>query len=128
MPEYKHTKHFTVEEANRLLPRLSTLLVRLQDAMKTLEGQREVAIHALQMARGNGKSHSLPEVDGLSLVRDIVGEIESHGCVVKGFEDPLIDFPSVRDGEEVYLCWKLGEPEVGAWHRMDAGFAGRQKL
>ena len=128
MSEYRHSKHFTVEEANALLPRISTLLIRLQDSLRLLEGQRESAIGALQLARGNGKSHPLPEIDGLSQLRDIVGEIESYGCVVKGFDEPLVDFPTIRDGDEVYLCWKLGEPEIEAWHEIDAGFAGRQAL
>jgi hypothetical protein len=128
MSDYRHTKHFTVDEANKLIPRLSALLVRLQDALRLLEGQREAAIHALQLARGNGKSHTLPEIDGLSMLREIVGEIESYGCVVKGFDEPLLDFPSLRDGDEVYLCWKLGEPEIVAWHELDTGFAGRRSL
>lgn len=96
--------------------------------MKLLEGQREQAIEALKLARGNGNKAHNPDIDGIELVRDIVGEIEGFGCVLKGFDDPLIDFPSIRGGEEVYLCWRFGEPEILAWHPTESGFAGRQPI
>jgi hypothetical protein len=128
VPQYRHERHFSAEEANALIPRLTILLVKLQEAIRVLEGQRQVAVAALRLAQGNGKSHPLPDVDGLELVREIVGEIEGFGCVVKGFDDPLIDFPSIKDGDEVYLCWRLGEPEVLSWHPLDGGFAARKPL
>ena len=96
--------------------------------MKLLEGQREQAIEALKLARGNGNKAHDPDIDGIELVREIVGEIEGYGCVVKGFDDPLIDFPSIRGGEEVYLCWRFGEPEIVAWHPTKSGFSGRQPI
>jgi hypothetical protein len=128
MSQYRHERHFTVDEANALLPRISLLLLKLSDALRLLEGQRREAVETLRLARTNGKGGAHHGEDGLELVKEIVGEIEGFGCVVKGFEEPLIDFPALRDGEEVYLCWKLGEPEVGAWHPLDSGFAGRQRL
>lgn len=117
-----------MEEANSLLPTLTRLLIKLQDALRLFEGQRAEAIEAIRRARGNGHAEEEPDMDGLELVRDIVGEIEGYGCIIKGFEDPLIDFPSLHEGEEVYLCWRLGESEVQAWHPLDAGFAGRRPL
>ena len=55
-------------------------------------------------------------------------ELEALGVVPNGPLEGLCDFPSVRDGREVFLCWKLGEPEVCHWHEKNAGFAGRQSL
>ena len=50
------------------------------------------------------------------------------GTVVKDLETGLVDFPSLRGGEEVYLCWKLGEARIGYWHGIEEGFAGRKPL
>jgi hypothetical protein len=64
----------------------------------------------------------------MEALRENVGRIEQTGCVVKDLETGLVDFPSVVDDEQVYLCWKLGEERIGYWHRMDEGFAGRKPL
>jgi len=61
-------------------------------------------------------------------LRDAVSEIESNGCVVKDLEKGLVDFPSIVNDEQAFLCWKLGEPGIRFWHRMDEGFAGRKPL
>ncbi|MGH9803766.1 MAG: DUF2203 domain-containing protein [Candidatus Acidiferrales bacterium] len=61
-------------------------------------------------------------------LRDAVSEIESNGCVVKDLEMGLVDFPSMVNDEQVFLCWKLGEPAIRFWHRTDEGFAGRKPL
>jgi len=61
-------------------------------------------------------------------LREAVTEIESNGCVVKDIEQGLVDFLSVVNDEQVYLCWKLGEPGIRYWHRTDEGYAGRKPL
>ncbi len=57
-----------------------------------------------------------------------IAEIDELGITVKDLDMGLIDFPCLRDGREVYLCWKLGEPGIDWWHEIDAGYAGRQPL
>ena len=54
--------------------------------------------------------------------------IHALGCELKHVDQGLIDFPALREGREVYLCWRLGEPTIGWWHDLDTGFAGRQPL
>ena len=61
-------------------------------------------------------------------VADIVSEIQRQGALVKDLDSGLVDFPSLRAGEEVLLCWRLGEEEIGFWHRLEDGFAGRRPL
>ena len=61
-------------------------------------------------------------------LREYVEELQHLGVELKGPADGLLDFPSELEGRIVYLCWKLGEPEVAHWHELDAGFAGRQSL
>ena len=55
-------------------------------------------------------------------------QLEAMDIVLRDADRGLVDFPSIRDGEEIYLCWQAGEPRVAGWHEPDAGFAGRQPL
>ena len=58
----------------------------------------------------------------------LTDELESKGCVLKGIEHGLVDFPSLRDGKEVYLCWKNPEQRIEYWHDIQSGFTGRQRI
>lgn len=60
--------------------------------------------------------------------KDAVEKVQSHGCVLKDLEIGLIDFPTLYRGEEVYLCWKLGEDGIAYWHGVSEGFRGRKKI
>jgi hypothetical protein len=61
-------------------------------------------------------------------VLEYVKELRELGIETKSVTEGLVDFPAILHGRMVYLCWKLGEPEVGFWHETDAGFRGRQPL
>jgi hypothetical protein len=61
-------------------------------------------------------------------VKGCVDEINSYGCICKGVEQGLIDFPCLLGAEVVFLCWQIGEPGIGYWHRIEDGFAGRKPL
>jgi hypothetical protein len=61
-------------------------------------------------------------------IKGWVEEIQGHGCVCKGIEQGLVDFPCVLGAEVVFLCWQYGEPDVNHWHRIEDGFAGRRTL
>ena len=67
-------------------------------------------------------------VEHLVVLQSSVERLQAIGCEVKSIEEGLIDFPHWRKGQEVYLCWKLGEQDIEYWHETDAGFAGRRKL
>jgi hypothetical protein len=67
-------------------------------------------------------ANAVAELNGL------VQELEALGCELKDIDQGLVDFRSVMGEEEVYLCWKLGEPSIGWWHSLETGFAGRQPL
>ena len=60
-------------------------------------------------------------------MKDFVQELNALGVELKDYYTGLVDFPGWMNGHEVYLCWRLGEPEVAHWHELDAGFAGRQE-
>ena len=67
-------------------------------------------------------------IEGLAAISSLVNSIQEIGCIVKSIDEGLVDFPHVREGREVYLCWKYGEPDIAYWHEVDAGFAGRTPL
>ncbi|MBA2703483.1 MAG: DUF2203 domain-containing protein [Blastocatellia bacterium] len=124
-------KLFTVEEANALLPSVRQLLKRLQRFRRNLSAYKaEVRQAAEQAEQGGG---GIP--GGLlyaRLLTNFAGEmsnLETMGVQLKDFERGLVDFPSLRDGRVVLLCWQLDEgDELEWWHDMDAGFGGRTPL
>ena len=65
------------------------------------------------------------EAKGVALC---VNEIHGLGAEVKDADEGLIDFPALREGDEVLLCWKVGEPEIAFWHGLEEGFAGRRPV
>jgi hypothetical protein len=130
-------KLFSPERANALIcklePLIEELLTRRRElAIKLLES--DPALHPAKPAyrpRLAGMRSSLPAPRFAELKHEIgrlIYRIESHGCVLKDIDLGLVDFPSMRGDEPVYLCWKFGEPEVAYWHGMDEGFAARREL
>ncbi len=122
-------RFFTVQEANDLIPFLTERLCRLRSAFKELKktsGDRTPQLQEV-IARG-GMPVDLRHLSLLCRLQTLIAEIGSEGCQVKDLESGLIDFPTIWEGREVYLCWKLGELEVGFWHEIDAGFDGRRPL
>jgi len=95
---------------------------------RVVERQPE-AWPAIERAAGNGGNRAasalVPEFEKL---RSLMQVLKEQGVIVKDMSVGLLDFPSLRDGREVYLCWKYGEDRVAFWHDVDAGFAGRQPL
>jgi hypothetical protein len=122
-------RFFTVAEANALLPRLRELVgLILQARQRILDAQPQLW-PVLEKAAGNGGSPLAAAVLGdFEQVQHSLKAIEAAGVHVKDANTGLLDFLSHRDGRVVYLCWRYNEPEVGHWHDLEAGFAGRQPL
>lgn len=122
-------KFFSVEEANGLIPQLLIDIPRIQILMKSLVDEYLDINKAREKAQLNGGS--MQGADYLNCVLKInylTDELESKGCVLKGIEHGLVDFPSLRDGKEVYLCWKNPEQRIEYWHDIQSGFTGRQRI
>jgi len=120
---------FTVREANELIPFLTNHLHKLRSTYRELETGCASCTPAFQDLFDAG---GMP-VDAhyfllISQLQSLLSEIDAEGCELKDLERGLVDFPTIWEGREVFLCWKLGEPEVGYWHEIDAGYAGRQPL
>ena len=124
-------KLFTVEEANSLLPTVRRIVKSIQKSHHRLIGFQTAAKQAAIGAENGGGGF----VDGPRYARLLVnlsthaGELESLGIQLKDYHQGLIDFPSMRDGRVVLLCWKADEgDQVEWWHDVEDGFAGRQPL
>ncbi len=124
-------KLFTVEEANALLPSVRKIVSRIQRSHKGVSRYRDVAKKAAEGAEhgGGGIEQGVHYASVLSELTLALADLESLGVQLKDFERGLVDFPSLRDGRMVLLCWQMGEgDEVEWWHDVDAGFAGRTPL
>jgi hypothetical protein len=128
---------FTLTEAERTRKELEPVLIEAMDCRKKLSGlDAELSAVAARIMMMGGV---LVPHEKLSLVRNehtrllqilksSLDQILETGCVIKDLDVGLLDFPSVIDNEEVYLCWKLGEDRIRFYHRQDEGFAGRKPL
>jgi hypothetical protein len=123
-----HERHFTVAEANAALDWIRPRIETLRAARDRL-GDREAheALGEAAPTNGGGE-HGRTVGEGFLEVRRLLGEISAAGIVLRDLDRGLIDFPSLRDGREVYLCWEVGEPSVDHWHDLDAGFGGREPI
>jgi hypothetical protein len=124
----QHKRHYTVEEANTALDWVLTQLNRLRAARERLTDQeaRQALAHSSPL-NGGGKPGKVVS-EGFLELQDALGELQGNEVVVRDLDRGLVDFPSIRDGREVYLCWLEGEAEIGFWHDLDAGYAGREPL
>ena len=123
-------KLFTIEEANGLLPSVRRIVSRIQQTHRGVAKYRDEAKKAAEAAdRGGGIADGPRYARLVTSLTAAVAELETLGVQLKDFDRGLVDFPSLRDGRVVLLCWQLGEgDEVEWWHDIDAGFAGRTPL
>ena len=129
-------RHFTLDEANALLPWLEERFAALMPVRDELVAQQAQLLALLRLRRNNGHSNHDEEyaeaqraVDRLtSTLQDRVREIAREGILVRDVGRGLVDFPAMREGQEVYLCWLRGELAIGYWHDTNTGFDNRQPL
>lgn len=123
-----HARHYTLEEASALLPRVADLIERMRSARDRL-GDREArkALAEAGTTNGGGKPGRTVS-EGFLELRESMVELRQLEVILRDLDRGLVDFPALREGREVYLCWQEGENEIGFWHEPDAGFAGRRPL
>ena len=127
---------FTRDEAEAELAEVGPIAERMVSAWHELEAARAEQERLERGIRGNGGGIPPQELAAAqtgieraaSAVAAEVDQIQARGVLVKDLETGLLDFPSLRDGEQVLLCWRVGEPGIGYWHGVDEGFAGRKPL
>ncbi len=130
-------RHYTLDEAQALLPAVIPVLERLREAFVRLRVLNAAVAAEARGASGDGNLLTPAFAGGKTedrvtalrtQMRDAVLKLERWSIEVKDPERGLIDFRTMREGEVVYLCYLLGEPAIEWWHGLDAGFAGRQRL
>jgi hypothetical protein len=127
---------FTLEEANAAVERLRPVVERMVEHRRRLDAAQRRQAQLLTRIAGNGgdlQPSDLREVAAeiqaeADAIAECAEQINDAGAQIKSLEEGLLDFPSIRDGEDVLLCWKLGEDEIGFYHGLDEGFAGRKPL
>lgn len=123
-------KTFTLAEANEELAGLSTQLGKLKRLYEYVdELQNEAVAAASASEHGGGMVGGTAYVKALYDIGVITTDIDSKGIQIKDCRSGLVDFPSMREGRIVLLCWRLGEdPYIEWWHETDTGFAGRKPI
>jgi hypothetical protein len=120
---------FTLAEAQRLLPTLRTLL---QEITEEWERMRELNPQ-VQKARDNAPLDGFSKVgvqyvESVSHLTSVIHQVKDLGVILKDADKGLCDFPYMKGGRIVYLCWQLGEESIQYWHEIETGFAGREPL
>lgn len=129
-------KFYTVAEANAALPLVRRIVEDLTTLAHDLRDRHQRLAQLAEKGPGRVSPAHAEELQGMQdewdrdkeRLQDYVNELTALGVELKDYFMGLIDFRSKKDGREIYLCWKLGEPYVGHWHEIDAGFAGRKSL
>jgi hypothetical protein len=128
-------RYYTVKEANALLPQLTRLLVQLQSQARDHGMVQSHVEEVTKRVKSNGHHNPIedPMVSQASsalaeALREGLEQLAEWDIDLKDISTGLVDFPALRDGREVNLCWRLGELQVAFWHELDTGFAGREPL
>ena len=124
----EHERHYSLEEATALLPLVAELLTTMRSARDRLgDAEARAALDAVGQSNGGGEPGKVVS-EGFIELRESMLELREREIVLRDLDRGLVDFPAMRDGQEVYLCWEEGEPEIGYWHEPQAGFGGRRPL
>jgi hypothetical protein len=127
---------FTPREANSALAEVRPVAERLVAVRTRMRALVEAQGDSILAIGGNGIGYAASdlraaqgELEELAeQAAEAVRELDAIGVVVKDLDLGLLDFPGLREGEEVELCWQVGEDTVAYWHPLDAGFRGRKPI
>jgi len=131
------SRFFTLQQAERLIPQVESGLraaISLKSEYAAAETEVQQTSRHIMMSGGvqvdvNQVMKQKERRDAISSrLKEAVENINEIGCVIKDLDVGLIDFPTMFRGQEVYLCWKLGEPAIQFWHGVEEGFRGRKKI
>ena len=124
----RHERHYTVPQANAAIDWVRERIDRMRSAREQL-GDEDARAALTEAAPGNGGGEPGTVVSEAFIdLRDALAELQEIDVVLRDLDRGLIDFPALRDGQEVYLCLEDGEDEIGYWHDLEAGFGGREPL
>jgi hypothetical protein len=122
----RHDRHYTLDEARAELPWVRHQLADMREARDKLTDEHETLTELSPTNGGGAPGRQVSEA--YVALQTGIGAFEERGIVLRDLDQGLIDFPAIRDGREIYLCWIHDEPDIAFWHDLDAGYAGRQPL
>jgi hypothetical protein len=124
----RHRRHYTLDEARTLRGFVADRVRLARSGLERLARPESRAALGEIDAKTGGAWPGRTVARAVLDVQRAVGELQAADILVRDVARGLVDFPTMQDGEEVYLCWLVDEPEIGWWHELDAGFGGRQPL
>ena len=131
------SRYFTLQEAESLLPSIREWLetaINAKVEVGEIDSEMQELTARINVLGGceiNPDEIARQKMQRISLIHSIeetITRIQSSGCLVKDLDIGLLDFPALLDGEEVFLCWKLGESKIEWWHSQQEGYAGRRRI
>lgn len=126
---HQFTKHYTLDEARATLPRLRTLFGEIHKTKTALEQAEAKIAEKIEETGGDLGGKAVDQaVASMVHLREALLEFARLGIQIKDLDRGLVDFPSIRDGREVFLCWELEEDDIEFWHDLESGYAGRERL
>lgn len=120
--------HYTREQARALLPQLRRWLKRLAKLRETLDTQEARIAELMQPGVDLGGELVNRWIETLAEIRELLMEFHRREIQIKDLSRGLVDFPTLIDGREAFLCWEMSEDDIGFWHDLETGFAGREPL
>jgi len=125
---HQFRKHYTLQEARALLPQIREWLVEIHQLRRRLKPLDHRIEQLLAGGADVGGDSVQTQAKLLAELQRVVREFYTREIQIKDIDRGLIDFPSILDDREVFLCWELEDEDIEFWHELDAGFAGRERL
>jgi hypothetical protein len=122
------SRHYTIEEARALLPSIRQWLSGLESCQQRLQLLDERVAAWLAKGYDAGGDPVNQSIKTLAESQQIIQEFRRREIQIKDLQRGLLDFPSLRDGREVFLCWEKDEDDIEFWHDLEAGYPGRERL
>jgi hypothetical protein len=122
-------KYFTLQQANEALASIRPWMDEIQAIRQQILVHQPEIWNVMEKSAGNGGNPTLSRmVKTFDRLDDLIHAVQDAGAVIKDINTGLIDFPALRNGREVYLCWRFGEGDIAFWHAIEDGFAGRRSI
>ena len=122
-------RYFTLFEANEALTIIRPLMEKIQSIRREILAREPDVWPVVERSVGNGGSQAASKlVREFERLDALVHQVQDTGALFKDINLGLLDFPALKEGHEVYLCWKYGENDIAFWHEVEAGYAGRQSI
>ena len=122
-------EYFSLERANQVLAQIRPVIAELLQLRQEILKKQPQAWPVVEKSAGNGGGKAASElVQDFNRIDSLVKAVSASGAILKDINSGMVDFLALREGREVYLCWRFDEPEIQYWHDLEVGFAGRQPI